>query len=158
VAPTVLTSTVDASGTLDALREAGYAPTRHAADGSIVLPVREPPSSKAVVRDADPDDRPPDPADHAERLLAAPASGPSLLRGQLARAMSDRYAGRLTPKQQQLCWQLEAGIPADVVYQADDGPARLVIAYPELDGDVLDVWSLDDRAYRRLELARIELV
>ncbi|WP_410667270.1 helicase-associated domain-containing protein [Amycolatopsis sp. cmx-4-68] len=157
VAPTVLTSTVDVSGTLDALREAGYAPTRHAADGSIVLPVREPTSPKAVVRDADPDDRAPDPADHAERLLAAPASGPSLLRGQLARAMSDRYAGRLTPKQQQLCWQLEAGIPADVVYQADDGPTRLVIAFPELDGDVLDVWSLDDRAYRRLELARVEL-
>lgn len=64
--------------------------------------------------------------------------------------MSDRYAGRLTPKQQQLCWQLEAGIPVDVVYRADGAePARLVIAYPELDDDVLDVWSLHDRAYRR---------
>jgi hypothetical protein len=157
VAPTVLTSTVDASGTLDALREAGYAPTRHAADGSIVLPAREAAEPKATVRDAGPGELPPDPLDHADRLLAAPATGPSLLRGQLARAMSDRYAGRLTPKQQQLCWQLEAGIPADVVYQADGGPTRLVIAYPELDGDVLDVWSLGDRAYRRLELARIDL-
>ncbi|WIY04262.1 helicase-associated domain-containing protein [Amycolatopsis mongoliensis] len=157
VAPTVLTSTVDAASTLDALRGAGYAPTHHAADGSIVLPAREPAEPKVVVRDADPGELPPDPLDHAERLLAAPASGPHLLRGQLARAMSDRYAGRLTPKQQQLCWQLEAGIPADVGYQADDGPTRLVIAYPELDGDVLDVWSLGDRAYRRLELARIDL-
>ncbi|MCR6486326.1 helicase-associated domain-containing protein [Amycolatopsis sp. OK19-0408] len=157
VAPTVLTSTVDASGTLEALREAGYAPTRHAADGSIVLPSREPAApAKAVVRDAEPDESP-GPLDHAERLLAVPATGPALLRGQLARAMSDRYAGRLTPKQQQLCWQLEAGIPADVRYRADDGPARLVIAYPELDGDVLDVWSLGERAYRRLELARIDL-
>jgi XPB/Ssl2-like helicase family protein len=149
VAPTVLTSTVDASGTLEALREAGYAPTRHAADGSIVLPARELAEPTVAVRD---------PVDHAERLLAAPASGPALLRGQLARAMSDRYAGRLTTKQQQLCWQLEAGIPVDVVYR-DDGaePTRLVIAYPELDGDVLDVWSLGDRAYRRLELARIDL-
>ena len=94
--------------------------------------------------------------DEAARLMLR-TTGPNLLRGQLARAMSDRYAGRLTPKQQQLCWQLEAGIPADVVYQADGGPARLVIAYPELDGDVLDVWSLGDRAYRRLELARIDL-
>ncbi|WP_284749976.1 helicase-associated domain-containing protein [Amycolatopsis sp. RTGN1] len=157
VAPTVLTSTVDASGTLEALRSAGYAPTHHAADGTIVLPAREPAEPTVAIRDVGPDDRQPDPLDHAERLLAAPASGPALLRGQLARAMSDRYAGRLTPKQQQLCWQLEAGIPADVGYQAADGLARLVIAYPELDGDVLDVWSLGDRAYRRLELARIEL-
>ncbi|GLY36578.1 hypothetical protein Amsp01_026020 [Amycolatopsis sp. NBRC 101858] len=157
VAPTVLTSTVDASGTLEALRSAGYAPTHHAADGTIVLPAREPAEPTVAIRDAGPGDRPPDPLDHAERLLAAPASGPALLRGQLARAMSDRYAGRLTPKQQQLCWQLEAGIPADIGYQAPDGLARLVIAYPELDGDVLDVWSLGERAYRRLELARIEL-
>ncbi|WP_370969961.1 helicase-associated domain-containing protein [Amycolatopsis sp. cg9] len=158
VAPTVLTSTVDAAGTLEALREAGYAPTRHAADGTIVLPARDQPEPKAVLRDAAPDELRPDPVDHAERLLAAPASGPALLRGQLARAMSDRYAGRLTPKQQQLCWQLEAGIPVDIVYREDGAePARLVIAYPELDGDVLDVWSLGERAYRRLELARIDL-
>lgn len=158
VAPTVLTSTVDASGTLEALREAGYAPTHHAGDGSIVLPARERVEPKVVVRDREPGERPPGPLDHAERLLAAPASGPGLRRGQLARAMSDRYAGRLTPKQQQLCLQLEAGIPADVRYRPDGGePTQLVIAYPELDGDVLDVWSLDDRAYRRLELARIDL-
>ncbi len=44
------------------------------------------------------------------------------------------------------------------MYREDGGePVRLVIAYPELDGDVLDVWSLEDRAYRRLELARIDL-
>ncbi|MEV7093118.1 helicase-associated domain-containing protein [Amycolatopsis sp. NPDC051045] len=156
VAPTVLTSTVDASGTLEALREAGYAPTRHAADGSIVLPARDQAEPTVAVRDPEPGELPPDPAGHAERLLAAPVSGPALLRGQLARAMSDRYAGRLTPKQQQLCWQLEAGLPADVVYRGDT-TEHLVIAYPELDGDVLDVWSLGERAYRRLELARIDL-
>jgi hypothetical protein len=156
VAPTVLTSAVDASGTLEALREAGYAPTRHAADGSIVLPARDQAEPTVAVRDPEPGELPPDPAGHAERLLAAPVSGPALLRGQLARAMSDRYAGRLTSKQQQLCWQLEAGLPADVVYRGDP-TEHLVIAYPELDGDVLDVWSLGDRAYRRLELARIDL-
>ena len=157
-APTVLTSTVDASGTLGALRDAGYAPTRHAADGTIVLPARDQAKPATAVFDPEPGDLPPDPADHAARLLAAPASGPALLRGQLARAMSDRYAGRLTPKQQQLCWQLEAGLPVDVLYREDGGePVRLVIAYPELDGDVLDVWSIEDRAYRRLELARIDL-
>ncbi|MET8993589.1 helicase-associated domain-containing protein [Amycolatopsis sp. NPDC004169] len=153
VAPTVLTSTVDASGTLAALREAGYAPTRHAADGSIVLPARDQAEPTVAVRDPEPDELPADPAGHAERLLAAPSTGPVLLRGQLARAMSDRYAGRLTPKQQQLCWQLEAGLPVDVAYDGE----HLVIAYPELDGDVLDVWSLLERTYRRLELARIEL-
>lgn len=156
VAPTVLTSTVDASGTLDALREAGYAPTRHAADGSIVLPARDQAEPTVAVRDPEPGELPPDPAGHAERLLAAPVRGPALLRGQLARAMSDRYAGRLTPKQQQLCWQLEAGLPVDITYRGDD-PEHLVIAYPELDGDVLDVWSLGERAYRRLELTRIDL-
>ncbi|GHG05351.1 MULTISPECIES: helicase-associated domain-containing protein [Amycolatopsis] len=153
VAPTVLTSIVDADRTLAALREAGYAPTRHAADGSIVLPARDQAEPTVAVRDPEPGEGPPDPAGHAERLLAAPSSGPVLLRGQLARAMSDRYAGRLTPKQQQLCWQLEAGLPVDIAY----GDEHLVIAYPELDGDVLDVWSLGDRTYRRLELARIEL-
>ncbi len=153
VAPTVLTSTVDATGTLEALRDAGYAPTRHAADGSIVLPARDQPEPTVAVRDPGPGERPADPADHAERLLNAPASGPALLRGQLARAMSDRYAGRLTPKQQQLCWQLEAGLPVDIAY----GGEHLVIAHPELDGDVLDVWSLRERTYRRLELTRIEL-
>ncbi|MGW5741060.1 helicase-associated domain-containing protein [Amycolatopsis sp. NPDC003861] len=153
VAPTVLTSTVDAVRTLEALREAGYAPTRHAADGSIVLPARDQTEPTVAVRDPEPGEQPPDPAGHAERLLAAPATGPALLRGQLARAMSDRYAGRLTPKQQQLCWQLEAGLPVDITY----GGEHLVIAYPEVDGDVLDVWSLHERTYRRLELARIEL-
>jgi hypothetical protein len=153
VAPTVLTSTVDAERTLAALREAGYAPTRHAADGSIVLPTRDQAEPTVAVRDPEPGEGPPDPAGHAERLLAAPASGPVLLRGQLARAMSDRYAGRLTPKQQQLCWQLEAGLPVDIAY----GGEHLVIAYPELDGDVLDVWSLHEHTYRRLELASIEL-
>jgi hypothetical protein len=158
VAPTVLTSTVDASGTLDALREAGYAPTRHAADGTILLPAREQAEPTVAVPDPGPADGPPDPLTHAERLLAAPASGPPLLRGQLARAMSDRYSGRLTPKQQQLCWQLEAGIPVAVEYREDGAePIRLVVVHPELDGDVLDVWSLDERAYRRLELARIDL-
>ncbi|WP_410562517.1 helicase-associated domain-containing protein [Amycolatopsis sp. cmx-4-61] len=153
VAPTVLTSTVDASGTLDALRDAGYAPTRHAADGSIVLPARDQAEPTMAVRDPEPGERPPDPTEHAERLLAAPASGPAMARGRLARAMSDRYAGRLTPKQQQLCWQLEAGLPADVDYRGE----HLVIAYPELDGDVLDVWSLEERTYRRLDLSGIEL-
>ncbi|MEU0536673.1 helicase-associated domain-containing protein [Amycolatopsis tolypomycina] len=153
VAPTVLTSTVDAARTLEALREAGYAPTRHAADGSIVLPARDQPSPTVAVRDPEPGELPPDPAAHAERLLTTPATGPALLRGQLARAMSDRYAGRLTPKQQQLCWQLEAGLPVDIAY----GDEHLVIAYPELDGDILDVWSLGERTYRRLELTRIDL-
>jgi hypothetical protein len=158
VAPTVLTSTVDASRTLDALRDAGYAPTHHAGDGSIVLPSREQAEPKVTISDPEATDRAFDPLDHADRLLAAPSIGPNLHRGQLARAMSDRYAGRLTPKQQQLCWQLEAGIPVDVVYRADGAePARLVIAYPELDDGVLDVWSLEDRGYRRLELARIDL-
>ncbi|OXM71195.1 helicase-associated domain-containing protein [Amycolatopsis vastitatis] len=158
VAPTVLTSTVDASGTLEALRGAGYAPTHHAADGTIVLPARDQAQPAMALHDPDPGELPPDPADHAARLLAAPASGPALLRGQLARAMSDRYGGRLTAKQQQLCWQLEAGLPVDVVYREDGAePVRLVIAYPELDGDVLDVWSLEDRGYLRLELARIDL-
>ncbi|MGW3960261.1 helicase-associated domain-containing protein [Amycolatopsis sp. NPDC005003] len=153
VAPTVLTSTVDAARTLEALREAGYAPTRHAADGSIVLPARDQAEPTVAVRDPEPGELPPDPAGHAERLLAGPASGPALLRGQLARAMSDRYAGRLTPKQQQLCWQLEAGLPVDITYRGE----HLVIAYPELDGEILDVWSLVERAYRRLELSDVEL-
>ncbi|WP_410637889.1 helicase-associated domain-containing protein [Amycolatopsis sp. lyj-346] len=153
VAPTVLTSTVDATGTLEALRQAGYAPTRHAADGSIVLPARDQAEPTVAIHEPEPGELAPDPAGHAERLLAAPASGPALLRGQLARAMSDRYAGRLTAKQQQLCWQLEAGLPVDIAYRGE----HLVIAYPELDGDVLDVWSLDERTYRRLELAHVEL-
>jgi hypothetical protein len=143
---------------VNALRDAGYAPTRHAADGSIVLPAREQSAPKTTVRDTDPGEGPPDPAEHAKRLLSAPASGPGLLRGQLARAMSDRYAGRLTTKQQQLCWQLEAGLPVDVLYREDGAePEHLVIAYPELDGDLLDVWSLNERTYRRLDLARLDL-
>ncbi|MBE8518074.1 helicase-associated domain-containing protein [Amycolatopsis sp. H6(2020)] len=153
VAPTVLTSTVDAARTLEALREAGYAPTRHAADGSIVLPARDQAEPTVAVRDPGPGEQLPDPAGHAERLLAAPPTGPALLRGRLARAMSDRYAGRLTPKQQQLCWQLEAGLPVDIAYRGE----HLVIAHPELDGDVLDVWSLHEHTYRRLELTSIEL-
>ncbi|MEV4051323.1 helicase-associated domain-containing protein [Amycolatopsis sp. NPDC049688] len=154
VAPTVLTSTVDASGTLQALRGAGYAPTHHTADGSIVLPARDQAEPTAAIRDPEPGDRvAADPAGHAERLLAAPSHGPALLRGQLARAMSDRYAGRLTPRQQQLCWQLEAGLPVEIAYDGE----HLVVAYPELDGDVLDVWSPGEHTYRRLELAKVEL-
>ncbi|HKN56728.1 MAG TPA: helicase-associated domain-containing protein, partial [Amycolatopsis sp.] len=161
VAPTVLTSTVDANGTLEALRDAGYAPTRHHADGSIVVPARESGSATTVVRDPEPGDAefvpPPDPLEHAARLLAAPPTSPGLQRGQVTRAMSDRYQGRLTPMRQQLCWQLEAGIPAAVTYRADGETERLVVIYPEIDGDVLDVWSLNERTYRRLELSRIDL-
>lgn len=161
VAPTVLTSTVDALGTLNALREAGYAPTRHAADGSLVVPGREQAEPISTVQDPEPDelDAPPlDPLAHADRLLAAPASGGGLVRGQFAKAMSDRLRGRLTPAQQQLCWQLEAGIPAQVHYRDESGGKKqLVIVFPEIDGDVVDVWSLGDADYRRLELDRLEL-
>lgn len=161
VAPTVLTSTVDARGTLDALREAGYAPTRHAADGSLVVPGREQTEPISTVRDPEPEelDVPPlDPLEHADRLLAAPASGGGLVRGRLAKAMSDRLRGRLTPAQQQLCWQLEAGIPAQVRYRDETGETKeLVIVFPEVDGNVVEAWSLGDVDYRRLELDRLEL-
>ena len=161
VAPTVLTSTVDALGTLDALREAGYAPTRHAADGSLVVPGREQAEPISTVRDPEPDELdapPPDPLAHADRLLAAPASGSGLVRGQLAKAMSDHLRGRLTPTQQQLCWQLEAGIPAQVRYRDDAGETKqLVIVFPEVDGTIVEAWSLGDADYRRLELDRLEL-
>jgi len=50
-----------------------------------------------------------------------------------------------------------AGIPAAVTYRADGETERLVVIYPEIDGDVLDVWSLNERTYRRLELSRIDL-
>ena len=161
VAPTVLTSTVDARGTLDALREAGYAPTRHAADGTLVVPGREQAEPISTVRDPEPDEElapPPDPLAHADRLLAAPASGTGLVRGQLAKAMSDRLRGRLSPTQQQLCWQLEAGIPAQVHYRDETGAKKqLVIVFPEVDGDVVEAWSLSDVDYVRLELERLEL-
>ncbi len=161
VAPTVLTSTVDAQMTLNSLREAGYAPTRHAADGSLVIPGREQAEPTATVRDPEPAeilDLPLDPLAHADRLLAAPASGRGLVRGQLAKAMSDRSRGRLTPAQQQLCWQLEAGIPAQVHYREENGAtSELVIVYPEVDGDVLEAWSIGGSDYVRLELDRLEL-
>ncbi|MFE0022129.1 helicase-associated domain-containing protein [Amycolatopsis sp. NPDC059021] len=162
IAPTVLTSTVDAAGTLAALRDAGYAPTHHEADGSIILPGTAPqPALAAAVPEPDRSyaaPPPEDPVRHASRLLAAPLSAPPLQRGQLAKAFSDRYGGRLSLDQQRVCWQLEAGQPVPVQYHEEDGEtSTLLVLAPELDVDVLDAWCVHENKYRRLALERIEL-
>ncbi|GAA4542998.1 helicase-associated domain-containing protein [Amycolatopsis samaneae] len=163
VAPTVLTSTMDAASTLAALREAGYAPTHHEADGSVILPAtaQQPrPAPAAVASTPARTVTPPpaeDPVSHASRLLAAPRSAPPLARGRLAKAFSDHRGGRLTPEQQRVCWQLEAGQPVPVRYREENGEtSSLLIHAPELDGDVLDAWCVHEHEYRRLALDRLE--
>lgn len=171
LAPTVLAATAGAAATLDALRKAGYAPQQRASDGSIVLPPAAGPvrSDRPVAQarrhdqGASPSTRddteppPPDPAEHAARLLAAPASkGRRLRRGDLNSALYREQGERLTPEWMEFAWALEAGLPAPIEYRdADDRWRATLISEPELDGDVLDVWCWSAGGYRRLELDRI---
>ncbi|MEC3977953.1 helicase-associated domain-containing protein [Amycolatopsis sp. H20-H5] len=160
VAPTVLTSTVDAAGTLAALREAGYAPIHRDTDGTLLVPGRETPEPGPEPVSAEPAHQPrvEDPVAHAARLLAARPTGTPLRHGQLTKALSDRHNGRLSADYQRMCWQLEGNLPVSVVYREPDGTRTdLHVLAPELDDGALDVWSVDEHKYRRLELDRIEV-
>jgi hypothetical protein len=156
VAPSVLTSTADAVTTLAALRDAGYAPVRRAADGSIVIrnekSVLELPEPVAISHNEAPviDE---DPLEHAERLLNERGAQPRpLKRGALMNLLPGNRSGAWM----RLIWQLETGFPVWLVYEEDDGEKRkLLVAKPELHGDSIDVWCDKPGGYRRLELSRI---
>ncbi|WP_143047052.1 helicase-associated domain-containing protein [Amycolatopsis xylanica] len=151
VAPTVLTSTVDALATLAALRDSGYAPVHRAEDGTVVIReehIAPPPDPDALPKHVPDAVEPEDPFAHADRLLAASNRPPKpLKRG----ALMNVFPGKRDAEWRRLIWQLESGFPVTIGYQGE----KLVISNPELDGEFLDVWLPKHREYRRLDLKLI---
>lgn len=137
IAPTVLTSTMDAVTTLAALRDSGYAPVHGAEDGTLVIReehIAPPPDAAAYVLPHQPTDpaKPEDPFLHADRLLAATDRPPKPLRRS---SLMNVFPGKRTAEWIRLIWQLKSGFPVSIGYQGE----KFVITDPELDGEFLDV-------------------
>ncbi|WP_370946021.1 helicase-associated domain-containing protein [Amycolatopsis sp. cg5] len=151
IAPTVLTSTMDAATTLAALRDSGYAPVHRADDGTVVIReerIAPPPEPEYALPSPQVPAKPEDPYAHADRLIAATGRPPKpLKRG----ALMNVFPGKRTAAWVRLILQLESGFPVIIGYQGE----TLVVSDPELDGDYLDVWLPKLGEYRRLDVKLI---
>lgn len=175
LAPTVLASGSAPAETLDALRNAGYAPMPRDTDGNIAVAREQPTPQAAPARNTDmlamingelvelsetealPGPSEPDPTEHAARLLAAPvATTQPVARGEIVHQLHQLGNGYRTNMWYQLAWRLEAGAAVDVQYhEADGNTVMLRISTPESHDDGINVWSVQDDDYRTLDPARI---
>ena len=163
LAPTVLASSVPAERTLAALREAGYSPVPVDDTGEITIR-REPPGGKLILlpggRVAELDttplpiaDPPPDPREHARRLLRA--RNAERQSGQTW-AVIGRLASRLPTAQQSLLgFVVDRGVRAMITLS--DG-ITATISHGELRRNVLDAWCEEAGDYLEFPLSEIASV
>ncbi|MFI6919747.1 helicase-associated domain-containing protein [Nonomuraea spiralis] len=152
LAPTVLASALDPAQTLALLREAGYAPVEHTADGSLAVaaaPPRRAPARPAARRE---------PAvlgaARAAAWLARTAGEPAPVFHGL-REVFTRYATGLPPKaRERVAMELQYHGTARIVYDGED----VTVSAPEVRGADLDVWCHESAEFRRLDLAKITKV
>ncbi|ETK36070.1 helicase-associated domain-containing protein [Microbispora sp. ATCC PTA-5024] len=162
LAPTVLASAAAPAPTLDALREAGYAPVPVDDTGEITVR-REPPGGRLIllpggrVAELDPPgallEPPPDPREHARRLLVnAGSAGP----GGQTWAVIGRMATRLPAAQQSL---LGFVVDRDVraLITLSDG-VTATVSHGELRSGVLDAWCEEAGDYLEFPLNEIASV
>ncbi|MEZ0075857.1 helicase-associated domain-containing protein [Planotetraspora sp. GP83] len=170
LAPTVLASAAQATPTLAALREAGYAPVPVDDTGEITIR-REPSSGRLIllpggrVAELDPPatlvEPPPDPREHAKRLLVSAGSGRSGEKGQTTQtvqtwAVIGRMATRLPTAQQSL---LGFVVDRDVraLITLSDG-VTATVSHGELRSGVLDAWCEEAGDYLEFPLNEIASV
>ncbi|MEU6793151.1 helicase-associated domain-containing protein [Nonomuraea wenchangensis] len=176
LAPTVLVSAAGAERTLAALREAGYAPVPVSDTGEITIrrtrPAElaggaEPGAGKLILLPggqvaelSDPGletpphllaEPPPDPREHARRLMAAGRAGAE--RGGRTWAVIGRMATRLPTAQQSLLgFVVDRGVRAGITLA--DG-LTATISHGELKGGALDAWCEEAGDYLEFPLAEI---
>jgi hypothetical protein len=163
LAPTVLASSMPAERTLAALREAGYSPVPVDDTGEITVR-REPPGGKLILLpggqvaelDTTPfalAEPPPDPREHARRLLHARAA--ERQPGQTW-AVIGRLASRLPTAQQSLLgFVVDRGVRAMITLT--DG-ITATISHGELRRNVLDAWCEEAGDYLEFPLSEIASV
>ncbi|GHH63247.1 hypothetical protein GCM10017673_03770 [Streptosporangium violaceochromogenes] len=165
LAPTVLVSAVPADKTLAALRENGYAPVPVEDGGEITVRRArsdEPRGGRLILlpggRVAELEqpsslvfEPPPDPREHARRLLAT--EGESSRRGGRTWAVIGRMASRLPTAQQSLLgFVVDRGVRAAITLT--DG-VTATISHGELRGGALDAWCEEAGDYLEFPLADI---
>lgn len=165
LAPTVLASTAPAEPTLAALREAGYAPVPVDDTGEITIR-REPQSGRLIllpggrVAELEPPapllEPPPDPREHARRLLVsggATATGPQT---RQTWAVIGRMATRLPAAQQSLLGFVVDRDVRALITLADGVTAT--VSHGELRSGVLDAWCEEAGDYLEFPLNEIASV
>ncbi|MEW9548956.1 helicase-associated domain-containing protein [Nonomuraea sp. NPDC050783] len=176
LAPTVLVSAAGAERTLEALREAGYAPVPVSDTGEITIRrvraaepagVGEPGAGKLILLpggqvaelsgadlEAPPHllaEPPPDPREHARRLLAAGRAEAE--RSGRTWAVIGRMATRLPTAQQSLLgFVVDRGVRAGITLT---GGLTATISHGELRGGALDAWCEEAGDYLEFPLAEI---
>ncbi len=162
LAPTVLASAAPAERTLSCLREAGYAPVPVDDTGEITIR-REPAGGRLILlpggRVAELDripvlvDPPPDPREHAKRLLV---NGEPLGSGSHTWAVIGRMATRLPTAQQSLLgFVVDRGVRALITLS--DG-VTATVSHGELRSGVLDAWCEEAGDYLEFPLNEIASV
>ncbi|SDJ17773.1 helicase-associated domain-containing protein [Nonomuraea jiangxiensis] len=171
LAPTVLVSGVGAERTLAALREVGYSPVPVSDTGEITIHrarAEEPPNGKLILLPggqvaelsdfpglaeaplhmlAEP---PPDPHEHARRLLATRQDAE---KGGRTWAVIGRMATRLPTAQQSLLgFVVDRGVRAGITLT---GGLTATISHGELKGGALDAWCEEAGDYLEFPLAEI---
>jgi hypothetical protein len=165
LAPTVLAGSAPADKTLAALRDAGYAPVPIDDTGEITIrraKIEEPPGGRLILLpggqvaelEAPPGalvEAPPDPREHARRLLA---TGEAERRpGGRTWAVIGRNATRLPTAQQSLLgFVVDRGVRAAITLT--DG-LTATISHGELRPGVLDAWCEEAGDYLEFPLAEI---
>lgn len=168
LAPTVLVSSSPADRTLAALRENGYAPVPIADTGEIAIRrtrVEEPRNGKLILlpggqvaelSELDPPphaiaEPPPDPHEHARRLLGSGEGGGE--QNGRTWAIIGRMATRLPTAQQSLLgFVVDRGVRAGITLT--DG-ITATISHGELRGGALDAWCEEAGDYLEFPLAEI---
>lgn len=168
LAPTVLVGGADAERTLTALRENGYSPLAVADTGEIAVRrvrAEEPRNGKLILLPggqvaelADPGEAlahmvaepPPDPYEHARRLVAA---GQSAEQPGRTWAVIGRMATRLPTAQQSLLgFVVDRGVRAGITLT---GGLTATISHGELRGAALDAWCEEAGDYLEFPLGEI---
>ncbi|MBX6386762.1 MAG: helicase-associated domain-containing protein, partial [Microbispora sp.] len=165
LAPTVLAAAAPAETTLAALREAGYAPVRVDDTGEIAIR-REPQGGRLIllpggrVAELEPPgplpEPPPDPREHARRLLVSGGPVPAAAKPRQTWAVIGRMATRLPAAQQSLLGFVVDRDVRAMITLADGVTAT--VSHGELRSGVLDAWCEEAGDYLEFPLNEIASV
>ncbi|MEU8274570.1 helicase-associated domain-containing protein [Microbispora bryophytorum] len=165
LAPTVLAGAAPAAVTLAALRDAGYAPVPVDDTGEITIR-REPPGGRLILlpggrvaeleHPGPPLEPPPDPREHARRLLVSGGPVAAAAQPRQTWAVIGRMATRLPAAQQSLLGFVVDREVRAMITLADGVTAT--VSHGELRSGVLDAWCEEAGDYLEFPLNEISSV